>query len=99
MVRYPYTGGVRMDKMDRLAFLVGVVIAGLLTWIAYHSHSGPTRARDLVYLLLFPPSVGYMATDNATRIDRVFIVIFALTSNGLLYWLALRLLRKLIRHR
>jgi hypothetical protein len=49
-----------MRKSDKLAFGIGMVVAGLLTWHAYYSNSHPGTAKisELVYIVLFFSSVG-----------------------------------------
>jgi hypothetical protein len=36
-----------------------------------------------------------MAADNASRFEQIFIVLFLVSANGALYWVASLLLRKL----
>ena len=87
-----------MTKTDKLSFGIGMVVAGLLTWRTYYtnSHPGTAKISELVYVVLFLPSVGFMATENASRLEQIFVVIFVVLTNGALYWLVVCLFRKLI---
>jgi len=87
-----------MRKTDELAFGIGTVVAALLTWHAYYSNSHPGTAKinELVYIVLFFPSVGLMAAENASRLEQIVVVIFVVLANGALYLLFAFLFRKLI---
>jgi hypothetical protein len=53
-----------------------MAVALSLTRYAYYSnlHQDAPRLSDLVYLLLCPPSIGLMATENASVPGQAFIV-------------------------
>lgn len=86
-----------MNKTDRLGALVGIAVAGLLTSYAYYfnSHRDAPRIDDLVYLVLFPPSIGLMATENASVLGQVFIIAVVVAANGGFYALVTAILRGL----
>ena len=89
-----------MRSVDKVLAGIGMVIAGCLTWSAYYSnlHPGATRINEMVYLVLFPPSLGLMATEKASVFEQVTITIFLICANGALYGLASAALRKLLEH-
>jgi len=95
----PMVHGAPMRKLDKIASVIGMTVACLLTWLAYYSNSHPEfpKLSDWIYLLLFPGSIGYMASENATRGEEVFIVIITIISNGILYCLASFVLRRLTK--
>ena len=65
---------------------VGFAIAIFLTWLAYYQNSHNVYyGLDGVYLLLFPPSVGLMATENAGVVGQVVTVAFVSLLNAALY--------------
>jgi putative effector of murein hydrolase LrgA (UPF0299 family) len=74
-----------------------MLVATLLTWNAYYSNSHPatTKISESVFLILFPPSVGLMATENASKPEQIMIVVLLVIGNGGLYWLISFLVRKL----
>jgi hypothetical protein len=76
---------------------VGVAVGVFLTWYAYYSnsHREATRINEFVYLLLFPPSIGLMVTENASLAGQVIIVFIVVVANGLLYGLASAGIRKI----
>jgi hypothetical protein len=86
-----------MKKIDLLFVLIGMAVAGLLTWYAHYSnsHSEAARLNDFVYLLLFPPSIGLMVTENATVVGQVLIVSIVVAANGALYGLVSIAFRKM----
>jgi hypothetical protein len=90
-----------LKKPDKLSFGVGVAVALLLTSCAYYSNSHPGAARisELAYLVFFPPSIGLMATENASRPEQIVIVLFLAMANGALYWLASFICRRLVGSR
>ena len=87
-----------MSRVDKLSFSIGMLVASLLTWSAYYSnsHPGATKISEFVYLILFPPSVGFMAAENASKMEQVIIVALVVTANGGFYWLISFMFRKLI---
>jgi len=88
-----------MRKIDRLFVLSGLAVAGFLTWYAYYSnsHREATKINELVYLLLFPPSIGLMVTESATLIGQVIIVSIVVAANGALYGLVSVVVRKMFK--
>jgi hypothetical protein len=88
-----------MRKIDGLFVLIGIAIGGFLTWYAYYcnSHREAARINEFVYLLLFPPSIGLMVTENATVPGQVLIVSIVVAANGALYGLLSVAFRKIFR--
>jgi hypothetical protein len=86
-----------MKKIDRVFVLVGIAVGAFLTWYAYYSNSNveATRINELVYLFLFPPSIGLMVTENASLSGQVIIVLIVVAANGFLYGLASAAIRKI----
>ena len=86
-----------MHKTDRLAALLGVVVGLALTSYAYYSNSHPhaPKPNELVYILLFPPSIGLMATENASTTAHVIIVAGVAAANGGYFALLSAILRGL----
>jgi hypothetical protein len=84
-----------MNRIDRLGGLIGMAVAALLTWYAYYSNSHPnaTRLSELAYILLFPSSIGLMATENATVLSQAIIVAIVIFANGGFYALLSAILR------
>jgi hypothetical protein len=76
-----------MRKLDLVAATIGVVLASALTWSAYYSnsHGGRWKIGEAVFLTLFPPSLGLMATENASVFGQVVIVLMVVALNGFLY--------------
>lgn len=67
---------------------VGFVIAILLTCLAYYQNSHNVYyGLDRVYLVLFPPSLGLMATERAGVLMQLVIVVFVSLQNAALYGL------------
>jgi hypothetical protein len=86
-----------MHKTDRLAALLGIVVGLALTFYAYYSNSHPQapKVADWVYLLLFPPSIGLMATENASTFGRAIIIAGVAAANGGYFALLSAILRGL----
>ena len=86
-----------MNKIDRIGALIGMAVAALLTAYAYYSnsHRGSPRIDELVYLVLFPPSIGLMATENASPLSQAFIVTVVVAANGGFYALVAAVLREM----
>jgi hypothetical protein len=78
-----------MRRIDHLFVLIGITVAAFLTWYAYYSnsHREVTRINELVYLVLFPPSIGLMVTENASEWGQAVIVSVVVAANGALYGL------------
>jgi hypothetical protein len=76
-----------MRKFDVIAAAIGVVVASLLTWSAYYSnsHGGEGKISESVFLLLFPSSLGLMATENASVVEQATIVSIVVAINGIIY--------------
>ncbi len=90
-----------MRKIDGLFVAIGIVIGGFLTWYAYYcnSHREATRISEFLYVLLFPPSIGLMFTENATVLEQTFIVSMVIAANGLLYGTVAVALREMFSKR
>jgi len=88
-----------MKKIDQLFALVGIAVGAFLTWYGYYSnsHRAVTRINEFIYLLLFPPSIGLMVTENASLSGQVIIVFIVVAANGFLYGLASAAVRKIFR--
>ena len=90
-----------MRKIDSLFVATGIAIGGFLTWYAYYcnSHRDATRINEFLYLLLFPPSIGLMVTENATVLGQAIVVSIVIAANGALYGLVSVALRKIFSKR
>jgi hypothetical protein len=90
-----------MRKTFLRSALIGMAVALSLTRYAYYSnlHQDAPRLSDLVYLLLCPPSIGLMATENASVPGQAFIVTVVVVLNGVLYGAIGLGLRKLFTRR
>lgn len=67
---------------------VGFGIAILLTGLAYYQNSHNTYyGLDGLYLVLFPPSVGLMATERAGILGQIVVVVIVSIQNAVLYGL------------
>ena len=86
-----------MSRIDKLSFGIGILVAIILTLASYYSnsHPGSTKISDTVFVILFPPSVGLMVTENAGRTEQIMVVVLLVIANGGLYWLISVLVRKL----
>jgi len=86
-----------MKRIDKFFVLVGIAVGAFLSWYAYYSnsHREVTSINEYVYLVLFPPSIGLMATENASSSGQVFIVLTVVAANGFLYGLASTAIRKI----
>ena len=86
-----------MNRIDKFSFAIGMLVATLLTWNAYYSnsHPGATKISESVFFILFPPSLGLMMTENASKREQIMIVVPLVIGNGSLYWLISFLVRKL----
>jgi hypothetical protein len=73
-----------MPKMDRLFAFAGIAIGLVLSLYAYYSNSHPhaPKPNQLFYLLLFPASIGLMATENASPTTQAFMVAGVAAANG-----------------
>jgi hypothetical protein len=86
-----------MKRIDKFIVLVGIAVGAFLTWYAYYSnsHREVTRINEFVYLVLFPPSIGLLVTENASSSGQVIIVLIVVAANGFLYGLASAAIRKI----
>jgi hypothetical protein len=67
---------------------VGFGIAILLTGLAYYQNSHNAHyGLDGLYSVLFPPSLGLMATESAGVVQQIVIVAFVSLENAFLYGL------------
>jgi hypothetical protein len=87
----------RMKKTFLWFALTGAAVAGALTAYAYHynGHRYAERLDDSVYLILCPPSIFLMATENGSIPAQVLIATVVVALNGLLYGTVALMLRKL----
>jgi hypothetical protein len=76
-------------------FATGAAVATVLTLCAYRFHPDPTGVVPLLCLVLFPPSLGFMAAEHATSLQRVVIAIIAVAANGALYGFVALMARKM----
>jgi hypothetical protein len=90
-----------IKKIDQLFVLIGLAVASFLTWYAYYSnsHREAVRISEVVYLLLFPSSIGLMVTENATSMGQTIIVSIVVAVNGALYGSTSVLVRKIFSER
>ncbi len=51
-----------------------------------------TTNLDVLYLILWPSSIGFMATENSTTFHRILIMFLLAGENGLLYFVVAFLL-------
>jgi hypothetical protein len=88
-----------MKKFEWLFASIGLAIASFLTWHAYYANAHPHVAQfnEVIYIVFFPPSLGLMVTENASRAGQVIIVLTVVGANGLLYFLVAKLLRAMLR--
>ncbi len=88
-----------MKRIDYLFFLIGSLIAGFLTWHAYYSNSHREAAKisELVYILLFPPSIGLMVTEKASPASQALIISMVVATNGAIYGLGSMIARKIFK--
>lgn len=66
--------------------LVGFAVALSLATLAYILDPATVSNLDVLYLILWPPSLGLMAAENSTTLHRVPIVLFLSALNGVLYF-------------
>jgi len=52
---------------------------------------------EFIYIVFFPSSLGLMVTENASKVSQVFIVLAVVGANGLLYCLAAKAVRSMLR--
>jgi hypothetical protein len=74
-----------------------MLVATLLTWNAYYSNSHPGAAKisGSVFFILFPPSIGLMTTESASKPEQIMIIVLLVIGNGGIYWLISFLVRRL----
>ena len=66
---------------------VGFGVALALTALAYSMNTGHVHYDlDMVYLILWPVSLGLMATENASAVSRVIIVLMLSVINAAIYF-------------
>ena len=88
-----------MKRAETYCFVIGVMVGSLFTWYAYHAKIDPVTAKltQAIFLIFFPPSIAYMALDNASKIEQAIGVAFAVGTNGALYLAVCSLFRRLGR--
>jgi hypothetical protein len=91
--------GTAMRKIDQFFILIGLVVGGFLTWHSYYSNSHREAAKinELIYILLFPPSLGLMATENASEASQALIISIVVAANGAIYGLGSMIVRKVFK--
>jgi hypothetical protein len=88
-----------MKTFDWLFASIGLVVASFLTWHAYYANAHPnvSQFNEFIYIVFFPPSLGLMVTENASKAGQAIIVLTVVGANGLLYFLVAKLLRAMLR--
>ena len=66
--------------------LIGLGVAVGLAILGYLLGPAAVYKLDVLYLILWPPSIGLMATENSTARHRVLIILFLCAMNGVLYF-------------
>jgi hypothetical protein len=66
--------------------LVGFGVALSLATLAYILDPATLSNLDVLYLILWPTSIGLMAAENSTTLHRVLIMLFLSALNGVLYF-------------
>ncbi len=77
-----------MKRIDKTFVVLGMVIAGFLTWYAGYSNSHTSSANLgwFTYVALCPSSIFLMLTENAkTAWEEALIIAVVVVSNGALY--------------
>ena len=70
-------------RCGAVGFGIALVLAGLVyTFHALHVH----YELDILCLMLWPASIGLMATENASATHQVLIVLILSIVNGLMYF-------------
>jgi hypothetical protein len=87
-----------VNKTDRIGALIGIFVGAVLTAYAYYSnsHQSAPKINELVFLVLFPPSIGLMGTENASPLSEAFIVAVVVLSNGGFYALVTAVFREML---
>jgi len=76
----------RAQRWGSRCGLVGFGVALSLATLAYILDPGTVSNLDVLYLILWPPSIGLMAAENSTTLHRVLIMLFLSALNGVLYF-------------
>src|SRR5437899_3175217 len=76
----------RAQKWGSRCGLVGFAVALSLATLAFILDPATVSNLDVLFLILWPPSIGLMAAENSTTLHRVLIVLFLSTLNGVLYF-------------
>jgi hypothetical protein len=76
-----------MEKTFLRFVPIGMAVAAALTGYAYYAniHRNAPQLGDLVYMVLCPPSLFLMSTENASVPAQIFIVTVVVLLNGCLY--------------
>ena len=76
----------RAERWGSRCGLVGFCVALTLATLAYVLDAATLSNLDVLYLILWPPSIGLMAAENATTPHRFLIALFLSALNGVLYF-------------
>jgi hypothetical protein len=76
----------RAQKWGTRCGLAGFAVALSLATLAYIHDPSTVSNLDVLFLILWPPSIGLMAAENSTTLHRVLIVLFLSALNGVLYF-------------
>jgi FtsH-binding integral membrane protein len=88
-----------MKKIDWLFAGIGLAVASFLTWHAYYAnaHRDVAQINEYIYIVFFPPSLGLMVTENASKAGQMFIVLTVVGANGFLCCLVAKAVRHMFR--
>jgi len=91
-----------LKRIDKTFVVLGMVIAGFLTWYADYSnsHTGSANLGWFTYVALCPSSIFLMLTENAkAKWEQALIIAAVVVSNGALYGVVCLTVRELIQRR
>jgi hypothetical protein len=87
-----------MKTIDKIFALLGIIVGALLLAYTYYAnaHGGVSSAMQNVYLLLFFPSFGLIATDSASPLEQIIVGVAVVAANGVLYGVICIAIHKLV---
>jgi putative effector of murein hydrolase LrgA (UPF0299 family) len=90
-----------MEKTFLRVAPIGMAVAAVLVGYVYYSnlHRNAPRLGEFLYLMLCPPSVLLMLTENASFAGQIFIVTVVVLLNGCLYGAVALILHNLFKRR
>jgi hypothetical protein len=90
-----------LNRIDKSFVVLGMLIAGFLTWYAGYenSHPGSPDPVWFTYIVLCPSSIFLMLTENATKWGEAIIITVVIVSNGALYGAACISVRERMQRR